>query len=66
MTRQKYSTAWLAAVITVWFVATNRAPADEMRVSSSDANARFMVLGVSKSVVIDLPTDLRDVLVADK
>jgi hypothetical protein len=37
-----------------------------MRVSSSDANARFMVLGVSKSVVIDLPTDLRDVLVADK
>jgi Flp pilus assembly secretin CpaC len=66
MTRQKISAAWLAAVIAViWFVAVNRAPAAELNVTSSDANARFMVLGVSKSVVIDLPTDLKDVLVAD-
>ena len=28
-------------------------------------NARFMSLGVGKSVVIDLPRDIKDVLVAD-
>ena len=28
-------------------------------------NARFLALGVSKSVVIDLPRDIKDVLVAD-
>jgi pilus assembly protein CpaC len=66
MTRHIFSAARLAAVIAaIWFVASNRAPAAEMQVTSSDANARFMVLGVGKSVVIDLPTDLNDVLVAD-
>lgn len=37
-----------------------------MRVTSSDATARFMVLGVSKSVAIDFSTDIQDVLVGDK
>src|ERR1700680_4822384 len=37
-----------------------------MQVISSDVTARFMALGVSKSVVIDLPTDIKDVLVTDK
>jgi len=32
---------------------------------SSDVGSRFMPLGVSKSVVIDLPRDIKDVLVAD-
>jgi hypothetical protein len=36
------------------------------RVTSSDATSRFIVLGLSKSVVIDFPTDIADALVADK
>ena len=31
----------------------------------SDASSRFVSLGVGKSVVIDLPRDIKDVLVAD-
>jgi pilus assembly protein CpaC len=33
--------------------------------SSSQLNARFLPLGIGKSVVIDLPRDIKDVLVAD-
>jgi alpha-D-ribose 1-methylphosphonate 5-phosphate C-P lyase len=35
-------------------------------VISSDATARFMAVGISKSVVIDLPTDIDEVIVGDK
>lgn len=60
-------TASLVAVIAaLGFVNTDRAPAAEgMQVISSDETAQFMSLGMEKSVVIDLPTDMRDVLVAD-
>jgi pilus assembly protein CpaC len=34
-------------------------------VVSSDLNSRFIPLGVGKSVVIDLPRDIKDVLIAD-
>src|SRR5215470_11451519 len=34
-------------------------------VSDGQANARFLSLGVGKSVVIDLPRDIKDVLVGD-
>ena len=48
--------------------ATDRALAAEphiarMQVTSGDATARFMALGVSKSVVIDFPTDIKDVAI---
>jgi hypothetical protein len=46
-------------------VTTGRVSA-ELRVVSSDANARFMALGVSKSVVIELSTDVKSVVVADR
>ncbi len=36
-----------------------------IRITSSDAHSRFIQLGIGKSVVIDLPRDARDVLVAD-
>jgi len=36
-----------------------------IQVVGSDSNSRFLALGVGKSVVIDLPTDIKDVLVAD-
>jgi hypothetical protein len=55
-------------IAAVGFGATDRTLAAErkiagMQVTSSDATARFMALGVSKSVVIDFPTDIQ---VADK
>ncbi|MDQ2954101.1 MAG: pilus assembly protein N-terminal domain-containing protein, partial [Pseudomonadota bacterium] len=34
-------------------------------ISGSDETSRFVPLGVGKSVVIDLPRDIKDVLVAD-
>ena len=58
-------------IAAVGFGATDRTLAAErkiagMQVTGSDATARFMALGVSKSVVIDFPTDIQDVVVADK
>jgi pilus assembly protein CpaC len=35
------------------------------QVAGSDSTSRFVALGVGKSVVIDLPRDVKDVLVAD-
>jgi pilus assembly protein CpaC len=35
------------------------------QVASSDSTATFVTLGIGKSVVIDLPRDVKDVLVAD-
>jgi hypothetical protein len=69
--RRLTPTASLVAVIAaVGFVATDRAPAAEpqiadMQVISSDANARFVTLRIDKSVVIDLPMDIGDVLVGN-
>jgi pilus assembly protein CpaC len=34
-------------------------------VADGDINARFLSLGIGKSIVIDLPRDIKDVLVAD-
>ncbi len=36
-----------------------------IHVAASDAGARFVPLGIGKSVAIDLPADIKDVLVAD-
>lgn len=62
----------MAAVLTASFglVVAGPAVAPEARASgvkavSSDTGSHFMPLGVGKSVVIDLPRDIKDVLVAD-
>lgn len=49
------------------FVPVSHAPAADYHKSASPSanGARFMPLGVGKSVVIDLPRDIKDVLVAD-
>ena len=64
---------FLIAVALAGFVPADRAIAGGMQVTSSgvqvtssDATSRFMALGVSKSVVIDMPTDIKDVVVGDK
>ena len=36
-----------------------------VQLAGSDASSRFVPLGIGKSVVIDLPRDIKDVLVAD-
>jgi pilus assembly protein CpaC len=41
------------------------ANAPGIQVVGSDLNARFIPLGVGKSVVIDLPRDIKDVLITD-
>jgi pilus assembly protein CpaC len=43
----------------------NEAPSQAIHVAASDLGSREVTLGVSKSVVIDLPRDIKDVLVAD-
>jgi pilus assembly protein CpaC len=64
-------TALLIAVIVAFgFAATGHAPAAEpaasrIKLVGSDASSKFVPLGVGKSVVIDLPRDIKDVLVAD-
>jgi pilus assembly protein CpaC len=36
-----------------------------IRVAASEATSRFVALGIGKSIAIDLPVDVKDVLVAD-
>ena len=67
--------AVLAALLLPWTIAPMAADAGDMtdgapptqviRVAASDFGSRAVTLGVSKSVVIDLPRDIKDVLVAD-
>jgi len=38
---------------------------EPIKVIGSDAGSRFVQLGIGKSVVIDLPRDVKDVLVAE-
>src|SRR5271170_5873985 len=62
----------LAALIVSWIAShavaadtTIVEPTQVVHVAASDAGSRSVSLGVSKSVVIDLPSDIKDVLVAD-
>jgi pilus assembly protein CpaC len=41
------------------------APGGSIQVAGSDSTSRFVQLGIGKSVVIDLPRDVKDVLVAE-
>ena len=57
--------SWLAPGAVAGNVVFNPPPTQTIHVSASDAESQSIALGVSKSVVIDLPRDIRDVLVAD-
>ena len=46
-------------------VVATEPPTQTIRVAASDVGSHAVALGVSKSVVIDLPRDIKDVLVAD-
>ncbi|MBI4274951.1 MAG: type II and III secretion system protein family protein [Rhizobiales bacterium] len=70
-TRNLIGTVSFAAMIAVAGIATfGRAVASDpqvpvIQVVGSDSSSRFVPLGIGKSVVIDLPRDVKDVLVAD-
>jgi len=55
----------LLAIVIAGGAALNAASAQTVRVVASDSTASHVTLGVGKSVVIDLPRDVKDVLVAD-
>jgi len=64
------TTLLVAVIIAFGFAAIGKAPAADASVPviqlvAGDANSRFVPLGVGKSVVIELPRDIKDVLVAD-
>ncbi|MGJ4881081.1 MULTISPECIES: type II and III secretion system protein family protein [unclassified Bradyrhizobium] len=46
-------------------IAADYRPATAAAAADGQINARFLALGIGKSVVIDLPRDIKDVLVAD-
>ncbi len=46
-------------------VAVNAPPPEPIHLAASDPQSQPLTLGVSKSIVVDLPRDVRDVLVAD-
>lgn len=45
--------------------AADSRPTQVIQVAASEATSRFIPLGIGKSVAIDLPADIKDVLVAD-
>src|SRR5262245_39406307 len=64
------TTLLLALLLAFGFAATGRSPAQDrsapvIELVGSDATSRFLPLGIGKSVAIDLPRDIKDVLVAD-
>ena len=68
------SVAGFAALIAVSFIISRASagnlaysgpPAQAMHIVASDAASQAIALGIGKSVVVDLPRDIKDVLVAD-
>ena len=61
----------IALIVAFGFAATGRAPAGEpprsqmIKIVGNDSRSQFIPLGVGKSVVIELPRDIKEVLVAD-
>ena len=55
----------LLAIAVAGGTAFNAASAQSVKVAASDVTASHVTLGAGKSVVIDLPRDVKDVLVAD-
>ena len=67
LVRAVVMTAMAGAMLTSMHIAraADPAPVQVIQVAASEATSRFVPLGIGKSVAIDLPTDIKDVLVAD-
>jgi pilus assembly protein CpaC len=64
------TTLLMASIVAFGLATAGRALAADpgqqvINVAASDSGSRFVPLGIGKSVVIDLPRDVKDVLVAD-
>lgn len=57
--------SWIVPRASAGNLAFSPPPAQPMHVVASDAASQSIALGVGKSVVVDVPRDIRDVLVAD-
>jgi len=57
--------SWIAPRALAGNLAFSSPPTETIHVTASDVESQSLTLGISKSVVIDLPRDIRDVLVAD-
>jgi pilus assembly protein CpaC len=57
--------SWIMSGATAAEFALKEPPPQTIKVVASDVGTQSVALGVSKSVVIDLPRDIKDVLVAD-
>lgn len=55
----------LAGLLSAAAVRAADSPMQVIQVAASEATSRFVPLGIGKSVAIDLPRDIKDVLVAD-
>jgi len=55
----------LAGLVSAVSVRAADSPMQVIQVAASEATSRFVPLGIGKSVAIDLPRDIKDVLVAD-
>ncbi len=56
---------WIVPHALAGNLAFSSPPTQTIHVTASDVESQSLTLGISKSVVIDLPRDIRDVLVAD-
>jgi pilus assembly protein CpaC len=64
------TTSMLALIVAFGSAVAGAAPAQDratpvVQLVGSDSISRYVPLGIGKSVVIDLPRDIKDVLVAD-
>jgi hypothetical protein len=67
MKRKLFGRAVLVAAAFAVLATIGAGPASaDMRVVSSDGSSRFLALGVSKSVVVELSSDIKSVIVADR
>ena len=62
-TRTLFAAMLAAAALTPALAADSRVPV--IQVAASEGTSRFVPLGIGKSIAIDLPADIKDVLVAD-
>src|SRR4029079_5025260 len=62
-TRTLLAATLAMSALTPAIAADSRAPI--VQVAASEGTSRFVPLGIGKSIAIDLPADIKDVLVAD-
>jgi len=62
-TRTLFAAMLAASALTPALAADSRAPV--IQVAASEGTSRFVPLGIGKSIAIDLPADIKDVLVAE-